>query len=432
MIGNRTSRERYTLPIDVNPPTRVCFQVEVPNDIYHIAAFMGQIFALARWWSWELDNAHTAKQVAAVWMDVFDNLKRCQPTVASGGADEGVEQLIRQNPDNPCLLETSINGTDWCPFADLSKCVPASGQPGSGSGQPPAGGGQACYNAVLQGSGKWLLPTQVSTGDVIVISNVSGAATDGSGIWYCPNGQTFFLNTCSGAQTTSSGDPLNTSPHMSLIAKINGVYYPMYNASLTVPSGVSLANVEFQLNDSSLSDNFGEITFKACVTNNAAAVWTETFDFVVASGAWSGTPLDTLPDAVWVGGSGWVAQCGLADSGANYYQMANIRITALHNTTLTSVTVTADRTANGAGINSLSDAIQITGVNLFLRTSSFPTGTGLTMSWAGSQAWNAGQLMQINWAQDFQHIAGHSCPLVTPACKVVKVVVTGTGVNPFV
>lgn len=294
---------RYHLPLDVNPPTTVCFQVQVPNDFFHIIAFKSQIYQLASAAQWDNDDSHTALDVAAVWWDVFNKLKLCEPPTLVGGIEGGDDLLIRQNPTNPCLLETSINGTDWCVFADLSKCVPAGSQPGSGSGLPPAGGGSQCYDARMQASSKWLLPYQVNTGDVITISLSGGAASDGSGSWFCPNGQTFFLNACTGPTSTSGSDPAPSIPHMRLIAKIGSVYYDAYNVSITVPAGISHANVEFQVNDPSLSDNYGELTFKACVQNNGAAVWTHTFDFTVSDGGFTSDA--TNGGGAYIPGTGW-------------------------------------------------------------------------------------------------------------------------------
>jgi len=431
-MSKRVSTARYFLPIDVNPPTKVCFQIEVPNDIYHIAAFMGQIYALARAYSWADDPAHTAKLVAAVWMDIFDNLKRCPPPPSIGGADEGVEQLIRQNPDNPCLLETSINGTDWCVFADLSKCAPAGSQPGSGAEQPPAGGGEACYNARLSASDKWLLPYQVNTGDVIVISEANGSWTDGSGLWQCPNGQSFFLGACTGATTLSGSDPAPSLPHSSLIAKIGSVYYAAYNASITVPAGISHANMEFQMNDPSLTDNYGEVTFKACVTNNAASVWEHDFDFTVNSHGWRTNPGGdgNRTYAVWTAGVGWVANCTLDDGGANYYQIDSIRINTTSATTMTSIDVTYTRTAQNTPVSAVLDQIYAA-ASLVANNLPQPNGTNLLLSWAGSQAVASNGLIQLGIAQDFQHVSGHSCPLATPAAKITRAVFRGTGVDPF-
>lgn len=434
-MSKRTSTARYTLPLDINPSTTVDFCVKVPNDIYHIGAFLGQIYALSRAYSWANDSGHTAKLVANRWRDIFDNLRpdNCGCVQPVAGADEGVEQLIRQNPDNPCLLETSINGTDWCAFADLSKCIPAGSQPGSGAPIPGAGQSQ-CYAARMQGSGKWLLPYQVNAGDVITISQVSGAATDGSGIWYCGNGQTYFLGACAGATTTSSGDPKNTTPHMRLIAKIGSTYYDAYNTSITVPSGVIAANVEFQVNDSSLSDNFGELTFEVCVANNGSPVWEHSFDFTTNSWGWVTHPGDDggKTYAIWTPGVGWVANCTADDGGANLYQQDSIRFTALHASSLTSVHMVYTRTAQGTPAATIYDEIQIASTFLVHNALPQPNGTNLAIDWAGVQAIAASDLIKLRISQNFQGASGHSCPLTTPNAIISSAIFRGTGVDPFV
>jgi len=63
----------YILPADINPTDRIYACVPIPNDPMHRAAFMGQMTALSRWYSWERDDAHTGKDVAAVWRDIIDN-----------------------------------------------------------------------------------------------------------------------------------------------------------------------------------------------------------------------------------------------------------------------------------------------------------------------------------------------------------------------
>lgn len=409
-MSKRVDISRYTLPLEIDPPTRVCFRVEVPNDIYHIGAFLGQIWALSWQQSWERDAAHTARLAAKVWLDIFNNLRPgCDCPSLPVGIDGGDEPLIRQNPDNPCLLETSINGTDWCVWADLSKCVPAGGQPGAGSGAPPAGGGSACYEARMQGSGKWLLPTQVNTGDVITISEIKGAATDGSGIWYCPNGQTFFLNACAGAITTSGGDPLNTVGHMRLIFKIDAAYHDGYNTTLTVPGGISNANVEFQMNDSSLSDNFGEITFKVCVQNNAAAVWSHTFDFIAGDGGFVSDAAHG--GAAYIPGTGWVSN----NSGANAF---SIHRTGLAAFTLTEAqwTIIADSPTGGANLYTDGDVTPT-----FSAVGYSGTGSQLKI-FSGSIVITSGSLrLGMDGTNDS---GGHHQ-------KITKIVLSGTGADPF-
>lgn len=328
---------RYVLPTIVNPADSICIQVLVPNDRYHIAAFMGQIYALASASQWQDDPAHTALEVAKVWWRVFNQLQHCDAVCHNSGVDEGIENMIRQNPTNPCLLETSIDGTHWCAFADLSLCIPSPSQPGGGTPQPPAGGGQQCYNARMQASSKWLLPTLVNTGDVIAVTNAQGAASDGTVVWNCPNGALFQLGACIGSGSTSGGDPLNTSPHMMLIAKIGSTYYPMYNTSLTVPGGVTDQQVTFQVNDSNLSDNYGDLTWNVCVTNNALGTFTHTFDFTVSNGGFTGASHNTNNAPTWLAGLGWDSPDQTLGAGVS--RQCLINRTGFSSRTLTSATM---------------------------------------------------------------------------------------------
>lgn len=297
---------RHRLPLPRNPVATdlVCYEVQLPNEPRILEAFEGAVNMLSNWTYWGLDEQHTALIASGVFKQLYQRLEAQKCSVPPFiGADEGGGELYRQNPTNPCLLEVSADGVNWCPWADLSKCIPAGSQPGSGSQQPTPGGGQACYHASIEGSNKWLLPYQVNAGDTIAITNVHGAATDGTVSWFCPNGQAYFLGSCSGSTSTAGGDPLPAKPHMELIAEIAGTFYEAYNATITVPGGVSNANVVFQLNDSVLSDNYGNITFDVCVTNNGATIWTHTFDFTMSDGGFvsdAGTG-----GATYIPGTGW-------------------------------------------------------------------------------------------------------------------------------
>lgn len=420
----RFDRSRYTLPDVIDPPTRRCITIEVPDNIYHLAAFYGQILALGYWFSWAEDTAHTALAVAKVWRDVYDKMRLCDVCSAPTGGAEGDDNLIRQNPDNPCLLETSINGTDWCPFADLSLCIPGSAQPGSGSDQPTSGGGQACYHASMEGSNKWLLPTQVNTGDVIDITNVNGAASDGTVSWYCANGASFQFGACLGSGSTSGGDPLNTSPHMMLIAKIGSTYYPMYNTSLTVPSGVTNQAVTFQLNDSALSDNFGNIAFDVCVTNNALGTFSHTFDFLVSNGGFSGVAWNTNDAPTWSAGVGWDSPD--ETNAAGVARQAVIKRTLPSSRTLTGIQL--EYTIAG-----LSGGSTTEGVALFQDENGaagvfFQSGTaanGVIHSAVGFSLSATGIAIRAQVDATNGSTVAHAHLVVT------KLIVTGLGVDPF-
>lgn len=310
-MSKRFPPARYVLPAVIDPPDTVCFVVNVPNDPQHIAAFKGQIYDLAWQKLWARDNAHLAKEVAAVWQRIFDNLEECKtPDLTGTAGAEGDENLIRQNPDNPCELQTSIDGTNWCTFADLSLCIPAPAQPAHEAPQPPAGGGQACYDGVLQANSNWLLPTPVSSGDVLDLQNAVGAGSDGTPLWYCPTGEIYFAGDCqTGTAVLDGGDPDSGTFHMGLIWVINGVVYlDASHGPVTVPGGVVNGTCVLQVNDGSIAGNFGSYQFKACVTNNASLSYEHVFDFLLGTQGWTHSVLAIPPSGVWTGGVGWVGQ----------------------------------------------------------------------------------------------------------------------------
>lgn len=173
-------------------------------------------------------------------------------------------------------------------------------QPGSGSPQPAAGGGCQTYHARVNANSQWLIPTVVNTGDVLNFSGAKGAGTDGTGIWYCPDGEVFIAGGCFGGQFTSGGDPAPAISHMRLIVKIgSSTYYPADGGSITVPAGISGANAVLQVNDASLGDNSGDYVVDVEVCNNVATRYSHTWNFATGPGAWS---VAAGLSGGWVGG----------------------------------------------------------------------------------------------------------------------------------
>ena len=64
------AKHGYLLPTIVNPD-RICIQLEIPNEQFHILAFWGQLEALGSAMSWDNDPDHKALPVSAVWRDVY-------------------------------------------------------------------------------------------------------------------------------------------------------------------------------------------------------------------------------------------------------------------------------------------------------------------------------------------------------------------------
>lgn len=109
----------YQLPTVINPDAKICFQILVPDDLYHLAAFRGQIWELTRWYNWAKDEDRKAIQVADVWKSIYEQLRGSEGCDPVAGLTD-----VRQNTDAPCTLEKSFDGITWLPFANLQKCPP--------------------------------------------------------------------------------------------------------------------------------------------------------------------------------------------------------------------------------------------------------------------------------------------------------------------
>jgi hypothetical protein len=270
----------HHLPDVVRPLKTVCFQVEVPDDPWYLRAWFGTFFELASARSWDDDPDHTALEVARVWLEIALKLKSgCAPALSVAGTDGGDDYMIRQNPDNPCLLESSVDGMTWCTWADLSKCLVANPSQPTGGGQPAAGECRE-WDATLDANGQWLLPVQVNPGDKITVSGPQGGWTDGGGNWYCPNGQGYTFGLCSGVGGLNPADPLPTALHMCILGESNATYYDALAGVIGIPTtDPANQNFTFQANDASLSDNFGNIKFHVKFCAASASPIAITYDY---------------------------------------------------------------------------------------------------------------------------------------------------------
>lgn len=277
-----TTQSRWTLPDVVNPTTSVCFTVPVPNNKYHIAAFLGAVFELTKAYSWQNDASHTALLVAAVWKPIWAAL-----------VQQGCNLIEFQQPDD-CDLQISYDsGLTWSTIFNALACAigaadgeiadglangKLSGPTQSGPLSPPAI--EMCWNyhVVLPGAGLWFLPFAVNDGWTITISNAAGGAYDGAilplPLWYCPDGGVYDLGACGGGTAGELTDPLPTVDHMRLIMRVGTVYTDAYNLSYTVPLATGSSNVTFQVNDGVLTDNAGTFSFDLQVCNAPAIALT--------------------------------------------------------------------------------------------------------------------------------------------------------------
>lgn len=314
------------LPANKSPTGTRCIQITIPDDDDWERDLYSEMYRLGIWALWERDEGKNGAKVARIWRQAFKTWQHCEPPTLPALGVDSEDFMIRQNPDNPCLLESSVDGQTWCVWADLSKCMNFGSQPGSGnSPQPPKPGGSQEYCYKLNANSALLIPVAINAGDTIQITSQSGAGWDGGElslvpfpIWRCPDGQQFFAGQCVGNQVTDSGDPLPTSKHMAIIARIGSNFYDLQSGPLTVPSGIANQQFSIQVNDSALDNNQGSYDVCIKVTNNAAATWCHDLDFALNPYGFAPFPLDDSPGGSYVPGTGFVGVTGTINPSNDY------------------------------------------------------------------------------------------------------------------
>lgn len=299
-MSKRYPLAKLVLPTVVDPP-RICTTVQVPNDIYHIGAFLGALRGLASAYNWADDPEHTAKAVALVWRDVFDNI------VMGSCAQPGDGDM--QFRQNGCVLEFSIDCVTWNTLYDPTECIKLLGGQNSPGGGPAAGD---CNDTpvTIPGNGKVLLPFTLNDGDTIEATDIGGAWSDGTALWTCPDGTPYILGACIGIPGLVGGDPDATAFHMAIIAEIgSGLFVDLTQGPYTVPGGTGEVQVQLQANDSDLSNNFGsaQTNINVCRAENVPGTWCYVFDFTTGDHdfvAFGGAPGHYEPGEGWQNAAG--------------------------------------------------------------------------------------------------------------------------------
>jgi len=348
---------KWPLPDIVHPDSSLCFQINVPNEPHHLAAFYGAIFLLSKPYAWGDDAAHTAIEVGKVWREIFDRLRPggCSPVPPGfgSGIEEDFEMPLRVDCDCNVFI-TCCDGTEK-QILTADQISDLLSQPGSGSEQPPPGGGCVQYHATLPGNSRWLLPTAVSTGDTIDVTGESGVLYDGaSGLWYCPDGEIFFAGFCTGTFHSDGGAFMPAVPVGKIIANIGGTYYDVFPGPFTVPGGITNAQVEFVMNTSDLVNSGGSAQFDVQICNNQAAPFTHTFNVAINNGGWS-----VRDEGSYSPGTGFVD--GTVFYSPNYFRGTDIQRLSFPARTITRVQWTCDFTA-GAGVPDVGLSVSTPGV----------------------------------------------------------------------
>lgn len=286
-MSRRNPPARWTLPGTVNPPGRKLITLCIPDEPYHVAAFRGALQSLGSAYNWADDPDHKAKDVAKVWRDIIDEGDSCLEFRQDGChlylVANGIETLIYNGQE--CIDANILDGV-------LNRS-------NSGALGPPSPQQCNTYSVALNVGDTWRYPNAISTGDTILMSNWQGGATDlglANVFWICPSGTVYQFGSCSDTlrSATSYGtDPLQTAPHLAVIAQIGSDYYDIWNSSsgitpatFTVPAGYANAPLKILMNIGDIVTHvaagqmWGEIT--VCATH----LWCYAWDFTISDYGW--------------------------------------------------------------------------------------------------------------------------------------------------
>lgn len=359
--GGRLLLPLRDLPANKNPTGTRCITIEIPDDDEWERDLYSTIYdGLAMWLCWKRDIGKNGTRVARRWKKALSTWTRCTPTPPQMGTSMDEENLM------PTWKEECVDGkyilsvrTCACPETweqVWPPMVAPNGQPGTGQGTtPPPGGTQQSCLKLIPDQGL-LMPWTVNSGDIITLDSCTGSAWDGSegsplGIWRLgSNGDQMFGGVDVGFPRTVSTDPLNTFPHMAIIAAIGTG--PTYLAlplgvPTVVPSVPANSQVRIQNNTTPYTDcqSSGE---DVCVTvkNNAPTTWSKTWNFALNMGEWT---VDTVHGGVWTPGTGVVSTDEPGSSPAVDHAVIDLVIPPLGSSTITGWGVTVNSTIDGSG-----------------------------------------------------------------------------------
>jgi len=291
---------------------------------------------------------------------------------------------------------------------------------GTGTKQPTPGGGCQDYHInVPAGSVGALIPAVLNTGDTIALSGLDGVWYGGSVTWYTPEGFVFFAGPTP-AQNFSGSSQMPAVPIGKVILLLDGVYYDTLPGPFTVPGGVSNKQGTLLMNTDTPSTASGQISLNATVCNNQPGTWRHVFDLATQPGPFTGVAqTSTVP--VWTPGIGWTqgnATNGGCPGGNQDEALLWLEL-AMPTPTFISTVEWAGSTDTNNGSGSGDRTYEVDGVFTSLGLDSSVGPFDVTFPIGATVSTSLG--IRIN----------SICFASPPNVVVNKLVVTGTGTDPF-
>lgn len=132
--GDKLFPKSYPIPDNPLPEGYRCIQVLVPDDPVYWADFWGMLDYMCTWVAWPRDEAHTGKEIAALWRngidiskEAFDNMEGCLPGPEGpqGPAGPAGPQGPAGPPGEDCTCEPPTYPPPETPPTVTSRCASA-------------------------------------------------------------------------------------------------------------------------------------------------------------------------------------------------------------------------------------------------------------------------------------------------------------------
>lgn len=420
---------RFTLPDVIDPPNRICVTLYVPDDPIHFSNFWGALDELAQGNSWADDQAHTAKKVIQVWRDVLNKVTVDKCSIAPiAGISEDFAMPLRVDC-NCNVFVTCCDGTEKQILTSDQVQALINGPAVPGAKQPAPGGGCQDYKILTNGHQLQLIPTIVSSGDVITLVSAKGATNLPSSVtWLCADGLIYFAGACGGVPSSDPGNDLPSANTGTVIIYLNGTYYAFLAGSFTVPPGISKIAPMLLINQQHGSDINGQVEIDVQVCNNAPATWSHTIDLRTTSANF----IEVVPDNCDSGGLGvWSPSVGFVqtscENAGGHNQGLDMRYEWVMPSTITSVDFESTNhfgtlADGGGGIESLYEDAALASHVIQLDVT---LTNGVNHS-GGSGPWTA-RALRLRIICDSQTDPNP----VAGTANWYKLTVTGSGFDPF-
>ncbi len=110
MPHERSQLSRYVIPNDTSPEGICCVTVPVPDDPQYRAQFLGAIWRLSLQTHYERDEAHSGQIVAAIWRQVYEEVRDGMGACAQ--QETGIRVTVTTSFRLQLMIEFTANGLD--------------------------------------------------------------------------------------------------------------------------------------------------------------------------------------------------------------------------------------------------------------------------------------------------------------------------------